>query len=241
MNTKQLKVFKIILFILGLAVIGGAFALANMPLPEEGLSANKKFFWGSLAFCYLIFFVPVFLTSINLKNFDKKIHSHFSLWSNFLLFDVVALVFAILVLQNVVKIRLALIVEMILFFFCLIMIYAAYFSGNHIGNVKEKEEKLLGKITEVKSTFEMLGMKADSWTAKIDNFSESQTRIKKLCDDVKYISPVDSQAAFSLEEKIIGAASAMVKTDVKNFDMDDFNEKLEDLEFLVKQRKALRN
>ena len=62
MNSKQLGVFRTILFIAGLVIVGAAFAIVNCPIPEEGLTAGQKFFWIEIVLCYLVFFVPFFFS-----------------------------------------------------------------------------------------------------------------------------------------------------------------------------------
>lgn len=234
MNSKQLNIFKTILFIAGLAIVGIAFAIINYPLPEEGLTSIQKFFWAEIVICYLVFFVPFFFSSITSKTIDTKITSTVNIWISVIIFEIVAITFAILVLNEVVNIRISILVELILFFVLAIFVYFGYFAGNHIGNVQSQEEKSLSKISELKSAFEMLNLKTDMWSHELSNQKET---IKKLCDDVRYMSPVDTEASSKLEMKLIIAANVLTESTLSSAELDS---KILELTNLINQRKLLK-
>lgn len=233
MNKNQLLSFKIILFVTGLLVIGAAFLIVNLPFPEEGISGNQKFFWINLVAMYLVFFCPLFFSSVSTKNLDAKITPTVGIWISVFIFEVVALALAISVLAASFSIKAAAIIELVLFFVCAVFVYFGYFSGNHIQNVQSREEKSLGKIGEVKNAFEMLNLKSDLWK----DLDEQKSRIKKICDDVKYLSPVDTDEAAKLEQKIVIAASVIADS---HFTAAELDEKITELELLIKQRKLMR-
>lgn len=233
MNKNQLLSFKIILFVTGLLVIGAAFLIVNLPFPEEGISGNQKFFWINLVAMYLVFFCPLFFSSVSTKNLDAKITPTVGIWISVLIFEVVALALAISVLAASFSIKAAAIIELVLFFVCAVFVYFGYFSGNHIQNVQAREEKSLGKIGEVKNAFEMLNLKSDLWK----DLDEQKSRIKKICDDVKYLSPVDTDEAAKLEQKLVIAASVISDS---HFTAAELDEKITELELLIKQRKLMR-
>ena len=237
MNSKQLKTFKIILFIAGLAVIAAAFAVVNLPLLEEGLSDNKKFFWISLAFSYLVFYIPLFLTPVNVKNVDSKIYPPFTLWLSLLSFAALAIILSILVLCGIMRIKTAVLADVIVLFICAVIAYFPFLAGSHIEKTAERENSLKASLSEIKSSFELLGMKADEW----ENSSETKARIKKLCDDARYISPVDSEKAFALENEISKKADELSKTLSDSMEASALNQKVGEIEILVKQRKLLKN
>lgn len=234
MNTKQLNIFKTILFISGFILIGAVFFVFNNPMPEEGLLPVQKFFWVEMVICYLVFAGPLFYLSISLKNLDTKITSTVNIWISIIIFEVVAITFAVLTLNNVVAIRYSILVELIVFFLLAIFVYFGYFVGNHIGNVQAQEEKSLSKISEVKSAFEMLNLKTDMWPYEFNN---QKTVVKKLCDDVKYLSPVDSDASSKLEMKLIVSANVLTESTLTPDEMDS---KILELTNLINQRKLLR-
>ena len=233
MNSKQLDIFRNFLFIGGLVIVGFAFAIVNNPFPENGLEATQKFFWAEILICYLVFFVPFFFSSITSKTIDTKITSTVNLWISVIVFEIVAITFAILVLNVQVSIRIAILVELIVFFFASIFVYFGYFAGNHIGNVQAQEEKSLSKIAELKSAFEMLSLKTDMWSYELNNQKDA---IKKLCDDVRYMSPVDKDLASKLEMKLIISANALLESTLTPAEMES---KIIELRNLINQRKLL--
>lgn len=233
MNKNQILSFKVILFVIGLLVIGAAFLIVNLPFSEDGISANQKFFWINLAAMYLVFFCPLFFSSISTKNLDSKITSAIGIWISVLIFDTIALILAVLVLATSFSIKAAAIIELVLFFVCAVFIYFGYFSGNHIENVHSREEKSLGKISEVKNAFEMLNLKSDLWK----DLDGQKAKIKKICDDTKYLSPVDTDEAAKLEQKLVIDANVIAGS---HFTAAELDEKITELELLLKQRKLMR-
>ena len=234
MNSKQLNFFKTLLFFLGLAIIGIAFSIINYPIPEEGIPNTKIFFWIEIVICYLVFFVPFFFSSITSKHFDIKITSTINIWISVIIFEIVAITFAILTLNEIVTIRISILVELILIFILAIFVYFGYFAGHHIENVQAQEEKSLSKIAELKSAFEMLNLKTDMWSEELTNQKNS---IKKLCDDVRYMSPVDTDLASKLEMKLIISANVLTESTLSALELDS---KILELKNLINQRKLLK-
>lgn len=235
LKSNQLKAFKLIVFILGLAVICAAFLIVNLPLPESGLTANQKYFWLNLVVMYLVFFCPLFFSSISTRNIDEKITPAIGVWISVLVFEIVALVLSVSVLAASLSIRTAALVELVLLFLCAVFVYFGYFSGNHIANVQAHEQALLSKIAEVKSAFEMLSLKADTWDGALQ---EQKEKAKRLCDDVRYLSPVSTEEAARLEQKLVIAASVVSDS---HFTPAELDAKLAEIELLIKQRKLIRN
>lgn len=116
MNSKQLDIFRTLLFIGGFVIVGAAFAIVNYPFPENGLKASQKFFWAEIVICYPVFFAPFFFSSITSKTIDTKITSTVNIWISVIVFEIVAITFAILALNEKVSIRIAILVELIIFF-----------------------------------------------------------------------------------------------------------------------------
>lgn len=145
MNKNQLGIFKIALFIFGIAIIGAAFLIVNLPFSKNGISADSIFFWINILAMYLVFFCPFFFSSISTKNLDAKIASTIAVWISVFIFEIVAFILAVLVLALSFNLKAAAIIELVLFFVCAIFIFLGYFSGNHIANVQAAEQKTLEK------------------------------------------------------------------------------------------------
>ena len=137
-------------------------------------------------------------------------------------------------LTEVVNIRISVIVELVVFFLAAIFFFFGYSAGNHIGNVQAKEQKSLSKIAELKSSFDMLNLKTDMWE---DEFENQKKSVKKICDDIKYLSPVDSEASLKLEMKLMILANDIIESSLSSSELDV---KIRELTNLVNQRKLLR-
>ena len=235
MNSKHLNIFKNLLFVLGLVIIAIAFAVVNSPMPEQGLTSGQKFLWVEIVICYLVFFIPFFFSSISSKNIDTKITSTIAIWISVIIFEIIAIALAVLSLNDVVKIKVSIIVELIVFFISAIFVYFGYFSRNHIGNVQAQEKQSLNKIKELKSAFEILNLKTQMWP---DELNAQKAAVKKLCDDVRYISPLESDAASKIEMKLIVAANVIMESNLSSAEMDS---KILELTNLISQRKLLKN
>lgn len=234
MNSKQLNIFKLFLFVVGILIVAIAFAIVNNPYPETGLTNSQKFFWMEILICYLVFSFPFFFGSINLKSIDTKITSTVHVWISVIIFEITAIMLAVCSLNDVIKVRTAILIELILIFFLAIFIFYGYIAGNHIGNVQSQEQKSLNKISELKSVFDMLNLKKDLWG---EDFFEQKATVRKLCDDVKFMSPVDSDLASNLEQKLIAAANVLTESDLSP---KELSSKLTELSNLINQRKLLR-
>lgn len=234
MDSKQLSFFRTMLFFFGLVIIGVAFIVVNHPISEKVFTEKEIFFWVEIVLCYLVFFVPFFFSSIKLKTLDIQIPSTTNLWMCIIFFEIVAIVLSILVLRGTVSIRIAILVELVVLFFSAIFVYFGYFAGHHIGNVQAREEISLSKIAELKNAFAMLNLKIDMWGG---DYSEQKAKIKKICDDVRYMSPVDTDSASNLEMKLIIAANVLAESTMSPSEMDV---KIQELLLLVNQRKLLK-
>ncbi len=234
MNSKQLSIFKILLFIGGFIIIGIAFTIINYPVSESELTDSQNFLWIEICLCYIVFFVPFFFSSITSKTINTKITSTVNIWISVIFFEIAAISFTILALSKIVTIRAAVLVELIVFFLGAILVYFGYFAGNHIGNVQAQEAKSLSKIAELKSAFEMLSVKTDMWDYELSNQKET---IRKLCDDVRYMSPVDTELASQLEMKLIISAKVLTESNLAPSEMDI---KIAELTNLINQRKLLK-
>ena len=80
----------------------------------------------------------------------------------------------------------------------------------------------------------MLNLKTDMWSSDL---YEQKSKVKKLCDDVKYMSPVDTDQAQAIETKLIIAANVIAESTMTPADLDA---KIMELTNLVNQRKLMR-
>ena len=234
MNRNQLGIFKFLIFLFGFAVIAFAYHLLGPAARGEELTNIDKFMWINICVCYAMFFMPMFFSSITTKTVDTKITSTVHIWISTSFFVFATLILIVCVKTETLELKYALIIECILFFILAIFVYFGYFAGNHIGEVQAAERKSLAKIGEVKNAFEMLNLKAGTFG---DEFREQKAKIAQFCDDVRYMSPVDTEQAADIEMKLIIAANVISSSTLS---APDLNAKIAEMDLLIKQRKLLR-
>lgn len=234
MNRNQLGIFKFLIFLFGFAVIAFAYHLLGPAARGEELTDIDKFMWLNICICYAMFFVPMFFSSITMKTVDTKITSTVHIWISTSFFVFAALILIVCVKTATIALKYAVIAECALFFLLSIFVYFGYFAGNHIGEVQAAERKSLAKIGELKNAFEMLNLKAGALS---EEFRDQKAKIAQFCDDVRYMSPVDTEQAADIEMKLIIAANVISSSTLSAPDLDA---KIAEMNLLIKQRKLLR-
>lgn len=234
MTSKQLNTFKLGLFFAGLVLIAVLFMIVNLPLPEEGLSKVKIFLWINITVMYLAFSCPLFFSSICSRNLDSKVPPLIIVWFCVLVFNVTALVLAFFTSFAVFSVKTSVIIELVLAFLCAVSIYFGYFAGFHVQNVQAGEEELLSKTGKVKDVFSSLELQVNTWDVSL---TEQKQKVKRLCDDVKYLSPAGKDAS-AIEAKLIEKASLLMEADIQ--DKSELDKKISEIEVLINQRKLIR-
>ena len=235
MNRKQLDIFKILILLFGLAVIALAYNfLVEAPADGSPLPAKTRFMWVNIFACYVVFFVPLFFSSLTLSTIDTKITSAVHIWIASSLFIFAVVVLIALAQYEKIQVKHAVIIEMIVLFLCAIFTYFGYFAGNHIAEVQANEKRILFGVTELKNAYEMLKISADTFGEELH---EQKTKILSLCDNIRYLSPVGSSAATSLETKLIALAGEISALAANP---SELNAKIAEADLLFKQRKSLR-
>ena len=234
MDRKQLGIFKFLIFLFGFVVIALAYHLLGPIAKDKELTNIDKFLWINICLCYAIFFIPLFFSSITTKTIDTKITSTVHIWISTSFFVFITLILIVCVKIEKIDLKYAVIAECVLLFLLSIFVYFGYFAGTHIGEVQAAERKSLAKIGEVKNAFEMLNLKAGTLS---DEFREQKAKLAQFCDDVRYMSPVDTEQAADIEMKMIIAANVISSSTLSAQELDP---KIAELELLIKQRKLLR-
>ena len=231
---------KYIIFILGLAVIGGIFAIVNLPLPEGGLPANSVFFWISLCIIYVVFFVPLLFSTMGKgADFDAKIPSGIILWISVFVFEIVALVVSISVFANVLSIRIAATFDLVVFFVCAVFIFFGSVSGSKIKQVQSDQSAAKSQLTTVRSSLDLLKIKVGSLG---EDYLELKKAVLALSDDARYLSPIDNERSLVLENQmtnLISNLTALIDSAVLETNRSSVDQTVGQLQSLMQQRKSL--
>ncbi len=237
MTKAQSNLFKSLIFLFGIGVIYFAFKIFNT---AETLEPNQKFFWINLVVLYAVFFLPLFFNSITLGNVDKKVPSLVGVWSCVLIFELINIPLSIIVLTGKMPVKVAVLSEAVMIFLAAIFIYFSYLANTNINNVQAAEQRSMALITQMRSSLEMLNLKAGGLGME---FADQKKKISSASENARYISPVDTAESISLESQIIGKTaeiSSSIDTVMAGSDSKQLNVQLSALEMLINQRKLLR-
>ncbi|MFA6938315.1 MAG: hypothetical protein WCQ67_08800 [Treponema sp.] len=238
MNKKQSLFSRILIFVLGLGIIILAYYLFG----SEGEKTDpQKFMWANIVVMYLVFFCPFFFSNVHTDNVDKKTPSLVTVWLGDIIFIIVALGLTIAIMNDVLQIRTAIIIEAILVFLFAIDIYFGYFGNTKIQEVGAHETQMLSAIKDIRSSMELLILKSSSLSSAYD---DEKKKIASISEDARYLSPVENTNAVSLEQNMLGkitALSSACDSIASGSDGSDFKTQLSSLDMLMKQRKLLKN
>lgn len=233
MDRKHLDIFKLVLFIAGILLIGVIFLIVNLPL-SDGISNTKKFVWINIVIMYIVLFLPFLLNRITCVNLDRKIAPAMGIGLCILLFELVAATVNILVLASIIGILISIAVELVVAFLAGIVLYVGYFSGSHIEKVQREETESISKLKELKASYEALDVHINALS---DDFANQKALMHRICEDARYLSPVDSIEAESIDDSLIKQARILLDKEMTPSEIDS---RLHDIAILIDKRKLLR-
>lgn len=233
MDRKHLDIFKLVLFIAGILLIGIIFLIVNWPI-SDGISNAKKFVWINLLIMHVVSFLPFLLNRITCMNLDRKIAPAMGIGIAILLFEVVAAIVTILALVSTIGVLISIAIELIVAFLSCVVLYVGYFSGSHIEKVQRIENGQLSKLKELKASYESLELHMN---ALPDDFANQKALMHRICEDARYLSPVNSIEAESIDDSLIKQARILLGKEMTPSEIDS---RLHDIAILIDKRKLLR-
>jgi hypothetical protein len=205
------------------------------------LTQKDGFIWVSIAVMYIVVFLPFFFSSIRIGNFSEKIPSLAMVWLGGFLYIPASIIVIVLLVKVSIPINTAIIIQAVLVFFFAIDIYLGYFANFHTVSVAREESSMMRHLTKIKSKALSLSLAAGELSPK---YEDTRKILKQALDDIKYITPVQNDAGTDLETRIISALDSI--SDSCAFMMEGvftstFEDDVNELQALVKERKLLRN
>lgn len=239
MTKNQSLLWRIILFIAGAGILVTAFFLTK---GESELTPTDIFIWSSIGLMYIVFFLPFFFPMFRVSDFSGKIPALPVLWLGIIVY-IIASTAVIILLKTVpaFTFNIAIVVQSILVFLFLIVIYISFFAVSRTVRVAEEEKAIRRPTGDIKAKALSLALSADRLGSE---YEKAQKILKAAFDDIKYLSPVNNNAGNEVEEKIFrsllvleelcgnvhqGAHPGTLETEASK------------LQMLVKERKLLRN
>jgi hypothetical protein len=232
------------LFLFGAGVMAFAFVLNTS---GKVLTNATIFTWLSVGIMYLMFFIPIFFSTINIANFSGKIPSLSIIWTGITGYVIASIIVIILLSNAGISLNKALAGQAALLFLFAVCVFLAFSASSHARRVDEEEKKKRQFVTGLKARAQILSPSLNNLPSE---YEAVKTAIARTLEEIKYISPVDRFEGFDLELKIMDSLDAI--SDVcDNIAAGDQVVPMETsvplekeawmLQLLVKERKLLRN
>ena len=237
MTKKQSVIFKLIILLVGIGVIGLAYYLFG-PKGEE-VTAIQQYLWINIFILYVVLFTPMVFSTISSNNVSSKIPNLTLGIGSIVGFEILNIIFTVLVYKEKVSLKAAILIEAISFFVLLIMLYLTYFASGHIAQTEKEVEQSLSLIKNIRSSMQLLSLKADSMGPA---YAADAKTIKALEEEVRWMAPQNTTASVALEGQIMGkidAVSTAIDAIQTGADNLNFKSQLTNLDTLIKQRKML--
>jgi hypothetical protein len=236
MTKNQLLFFRTMLFAAGAGIVLLSFFLLTA---GKELIQIDAFMWVSIGILYLVFWTPFFFSHITIGNFSVKIPRLSLVWLGVVLYTVASIVILALLRNRIIAFNAAVIAEAVLLFFFAINIYFAFLASQRVANVAAKEKTKLAPLTGIKNKARITALAVQSLPSQFEN---EQKILMSTFEEIKYISPV--RDAEELELRIISVLNhiqELCDAVQSSGAPSGFDNCVQNLQMLVKQRKLLRN
>jgi len=240
MTRNQSLLFRCLLFLAGAGIIVLAFFLLK---GNRELTREDAFVWASIGLMYLIVFLPFFFSAIRVGNFSGKIPALGLIWWVGIPLYIVASVAVILLLvtAQIIPLNVAIIIQAVLLFIFLVIVFFACFASSHVGKVAAEEAGKQQYLKQIKPKAQILLLSVGKLSGE---YEKAQKILQQAIDDIKYIYPVDGGAGEDLELQIMQSLNIVselcggISTGGYSLSLETEAQKLLTL---VKERKLLRN
>ena len=232
---KKTLLLKLIILILGLALIGAAFAFWG---PKDGFTAVDRYVWINALVAYCCFAAIFFSFRINTENADNRVYPVLFIVRSLIVFTLFTIVMIVLVKTGVLAIKLAIILQLVLLMIALLYILFAVISAGHIRSVAAAETKLTGDIDNLRAMMNGINVRASDLPEQYDGVKKS---IAELGDDLRYLSPCRNQRAVQLEQDITTEVLKLENLVKFKGDATEMEGICNEIRLLIKERKAILN
>ncbi|MDR0376078.1 MAG: hypothetical protein LBH85_10245 [Treponema sp.] len=241
MTRNQSLAFRTILFLLG----GGVVALAFFLNTSGKFLTNEAIFtWLSICVMYLMFFIPIFFSTINIANFSGKIPSLSIMWMGIIGYIIASIIVILLLSNAVISLNNAVVGQVALLFLFAVCLFLAFFASSHVREISEEERKKTQFITGLKARAQVLSLSASNLPAE---YEAAKTATLRTLEEIKYLSPVNGFEGFDLEFKIMDSLNVIsdicdsIAADAQSVSSVSLEREAKKLQTLVKERKLLIN
>jgi hypothetical protein len=226
------------LFAFGAGIVVLAFFLIT---DGQVRTREDGFMWISIAFSYLVFFVPFFFSVIRQGNFSSKIPSLALVWLGIFIYIPLSIGVIVLLKTAVLPFNAAIIIQAVLIFVFATNVYFGYFANAHTQSVAREEAELREYLSEIKQKAAVLSLTVNALPG---GFEKAQATLRRALDDIKYLSPVQGFVGKEAEKAIIlslDSIKSLCVAATEGARPSSFDKDADRLLTLVRERKLLRN
>lgn len=236
---KDFSIFKLLIFMLGLAIIVLAAFLIG-PLWERD-TWRMVYSWISIALIYTAFALPLVLHNGTRDGDSTHVFiGGIVYYRGVIVYAIVSLGIIFLVELLRIPAAYAVVAQCVMIFVFMVYFFVACFTDDHIVTVNRQERSKMAVLQVLRRKSENLAIKADTLDDAYRTIKEGIAGIK---DDIRYLAPSDDPAAFDLEKKIENAIDEISGNDIwimkENVSGQFIDKQLSDLKMLIAQRKKI--
>ena len=232
---KKIFFLKTLLLIAGYGII----ALAYNFFHSEEISDPEKFMWINILILYTVFEGFILFSRKGSGFVDRNFTTLLMGYITGIIFEVAGIILTILVVKQTVTIKTAVLTETIIFFFILMFLLWALIGNIKIQEVSSSQKKEYSSVKELRSSMQRLSISVEGLP---DTLKTEKDAVKKLAEEMNYLSPVASDESEEMEAQMLMCVKriSLAVNDIMNgSDATNFKSNISSLELLLKQRKTL--
>lgn len=236
MKKNDYSIIKIVIFLLGFIVIAlAAVLLKDLIMAKTGVYI---FSFITVELLYAAAMFPIILGRFYAKN-THMIASGMVYYKGMIIYAVISVADIVFALRSI-KLTLAITIELAALFVFLVYIFLARIASDNIIDVEESEDVKKALISELRSKAQMLS----SFDDDLGNMSSDMVKaIKKIDEDMRYLSPSSSSEAQELESQMLTVIDSILSSGCfragGNGSYELLEAKLKEFDLLYKQRKNI--
>ena len=232
---KTSTVLKIVILVLGLVVIGLAYAFWG---PEGEATSIDRYVWINILVAYCALAAMFFCFRMNVDNADSRVFPVLFIAKGLLAFAALTVFLIFLVGFRSITPKVAIIIQLVALIGCVLYVFLSVVIASHIKGVAAEQTKLTGDIDNLRAMLNGLDVRASSLPEQYDGVKKS---ISGLKDDLRYMSACKNQRAVQLEQDITAEVIKLEKLVKLQEGVDEMEGICREIKLLVDERKTILN
>ena len=232
---KTSTILKIVILVLGLVVIGVAFAFWG---PEGEFTPVERYVWINILVAYCALAAMFFCFRMNVDNADSRVFPVLFIAKSLLVFAFLSVGMIFLVGFGRIPPKVAIIIQLVALIGCVLYVFLAVVIAGHVKSVAAEQTKLTGDIDNLRAMLNGLDVRASALPGQYDGVKKS---IAGLKDDLRYLSACKNPRAEQLEQEITAEVMKLEKLVRYQEDASDMEAICKGIKLLVDERKTILN